>query len=102
MPFVAKHRKKSVFLRLEGCAKRFTGRYRTVRSYRNLVCGAIGVTVVVIAILNVALDPLDVLASTAAFVVLVLFHFSVPFVIPIAKVLSSRKHYCTPSKHHYV
>ena len=67
------------FLGLECCAERIAGRGRIVRSYGDLVCGAVGITIVIVAILYVALDSLDVLA--AALLVLLHFHFSFPLAV---------------------
>ena len=51
------------FLGLECCAECITGCGCIVRSYGDLICGAMGITIVIVAILYVALDPLDVLAA---------------------------------------
>ena len=64
------------FLGLECCAECITGCGCIVRSYGDLICGAMGITIVIVAILYVALDPLDMLA--AAILVLLHFHFSFP------------------------
>ena len=64
------------FLGLECCAECITGCGCIVRSYGDLICGAMGITIVIVAILYVALDPLDVLAT--AILVLLHFHFSFP------------------------
>lgn len=53
----------SEILGLKGCAKRLRGAVSAVRSYRDLACGAIGFTVVIVAVLYVALDALNVLAT---------------------------------------
>jgi hypothetical protein len=49
-----------------------------VRSYSDLVCGAVGITIVIVAILYVALNTLDVLFTA----ILMLFHFH--FLFPLA------------------
>ena len=84
--------KRSISLRLEGCAKRLSRGVRALRSDGDLACGAIGVTIVIVAILHVALDPLDMLAATTVFVLFVLFHLNVPLAFPIAKEGSFRIH----------
>lgn len=65
-----------VFLRLKGCAKRIGRALCGVGADRDLRCCAIGVTVMVIAVLDVALDALDVIAAMVCSLV---FHFDVPF-----------------------
>ena len=47
-----------------------------MRSYRDLLCGAIGFTIVIIAILNVALNALDVLAIKGVTTGSLVFHFN--------------------------
>ena len=64
------------FLGLEGCAECVTGLRGVLRTYCNLGCCAMGITIVIVAILHVAFDTLDVLA--AAFIVLLHFHFFFP------------------------
>jgi hypothetical protein len=65
---------KSLFcLGLKGCAKSLAGAARAARTYRDLGCGATGIHVVIIAVLNVALDALDMLTA-AVVIVLSLFH----------------------------
>ena len=61
-------------LRLKGCAKGFAAAIRAARADRDLVCRAIGVTIVIIAVLYVALDPLDMLAAASVFTILLFFH----------------------------
>ncbi len=57
----------------------------------------------IIAILDVALDPLDVLTSATAFILLVLFHFRRPlFLFPVAKTSAVRNDYYLPQKTKYV
>ena len=67
------------FLGLEGCAERVAGCGCVVRTYGNFVCSAVGIAIVIIAVLHIALDALDVLA--AAFLVLLHFHFSFPLAV---------------------
>ena len=50
-------------LRLVGCTSCFRGRLCVLGSYGDLVCRAVGLTIVVVAALNRAVDSLDVLAS---------------------------------------
>ena len=64
------------FLRLERCAECITRSGRVVRSYGDLLCCTIGITVVIVAILYVAFNALDML--TAAIFVLLHFHFFFP------------------------
>ena len=45
-----------------------------MRSNRDLVCGAAGFFVVIIAVAHVALDSLDVLATAIGFVLFGIFH----------------------------
>ena len=49
-----------------------------MRSYRDLACGTIRVAIMIVAVLHVALDPLDVLAAARSLILLVLFHFEYP------------------------
>ena len=67
-------------LRLEGDAKSFSGALRIVRSDCDLACRAVGVAVMIIAVLHIALDPLDVLAA-ATLILILIFHdcFVPPF-----------------------
>lgn len=67
------------FLWLKGCAERVPRGGRVVRSYCNLVCRAVSITIVIVAILYVALDAFDML--TAAILVLFHFHFSFPLAV---------------------
>ena len=69
-------RSDSAGLGLEGRAKRVARLVGTARTDRDLGRGAAGLHVVIVAVLNAALDPLDVLA--AAFLMLLHFHFSFP------------------------
>ena len=50
-----------------------------MRSYGNLICRAVSITIVIVAILYVALDTFDVL--TAAILVLLHSHFSFPLAV---------------------
>ena len=65
-------------LGLKGCAKGFAAGICAVRSYCDLACGAIGFAIVIVTVLNVALDSLNVLAAAAAIHLLV-FHGSISF-----------------------
>ena len=67
------------FLGLECCAKRIARCGRVVRSYGDLICCAVSITIVVVAILYVAFNTLNVL--TAAILVLLHFHFSFPLAV---------------------
>jgi hypothetical protein len=58
-----------MLLRLEGCAERFAAAVGTARTNGDLICSAIGVAIVIVAILHVALDSLNVLARMAAVIV---------------------------------
>ena len=49
-----------------------------MRAYCDLCCGAVSVAIVIVAVLNVALDPLDVLAAAVVRCSL-LFHFESSF-----------------------
>ena len=60
-------------LRLKGCAKRFTGAACASGTHRDLGRGTTGVHIMIVTVLNVTLDPLDVLAAAAVFILL-LFH----------------------------
>ena len=71
--------RKSVFSGLKGCAKGLGGASRILRTYRYLRCCAIGFAIVVIAVLNVALDALDVLAIAIAHFCSLFFHDSNSF-----------------------
>ena len=68
-------RSDSAGLGLEGRAKRVARLVGTARTDRDLGRGAAGLHVVIVAVLNTALDPLDMLATASVFVSLVLFHF---------------------------
>ncbi len=61
-------------LRLKGCAQGVTGRIGVARAYRNLVCGATGIHIMVIAILHIAFDAFDMLTAASVFVSLIGFH----------------------------
>ena len=74
MLFVSGSKDLSAILRLEGCAERIPRCVRVTRAYRDLVGGAAGIHIVIIAVLHVALDTLDVLAATGVFIGL-FFHF---------------------------
>ena len=64
-----------VFLGLEGYAKRLSGAIRLAGTYRDLLCGAVSIRIVIVAILHVALDALDMLAAVrAASAKLTIFH----------------------------
>ena len=67
------------FLGLESCAECIPRCGCIVRSYGNFVCCAVCITIVIVAILYVALNPLDMLA--AAILVLLHFHFSFPLAV---------------------
>ena len=67
------------FLGLEGCAECVTRCGCIVRAYGDLVCSAVCIAVVVVAILYVALNTLDVLFT--AILVLLHFHFSFPLAV---------------------
>ena len=67
------------FLRLECCAESIARCGCFVGTYGNLVCRAMGITIVIVAVLHVALNALDVLA--AAFLAFLHFHFSFPLVV---------------------
>jgi hypothetical protein len=62
------------FLGLEGCAECVTRLGCILRAYGNLICRAVRITIVIVAILYVALNTLDVLFTTV--LVLIQFHFS--------------------------
>ena len=64
---------------LKGCAKRFSRAAGTARTYRDLACGAAGVHIVIVAVLYVALDACNMLASAIGCVGLLIFHFQHPF-----------------------
>ena len=64
------------FLGLEGCAECVTRCGCIVRAYGDLICGAVGITIVVIAVLYVAFNTLDVLIT--AILLLLHFHFLFP------------------------
>jgi hypothetical protein len=64
------------FLGLEGCAECVTRCGCIVRAYGDLICSAVGITIVVIAILYVAFNTLDVLIT--AILLLLHFHFLFP------------------------
>ena len=66
------------FLGLEGCAECVTRCGCIVRAYGDLICSAVGVAIVIIAVLYVTLDALDVLA---AIILLLHFHFSFPLAV---------------------
>ena len=65
------------FLGLESCAERISGCGCVVRTYGNFICGAVGITIVIVAILHVALDALDVLAAIILGITGI--HFLFPF-----------------------
>ena len=67
------------FLGLKGCAECVPRCGCVVRSNCDLVCSAMSITIVIVAILYVALDTFDVL--TAAILVLLHFHFSFPLAV---------------------
>ena len=67
------------FLGLEGCAECVTRLGCILRAYGNLICRAVRITIVIVAILHIALNSLDVL--TTAFIVLLHFHFSFPLAV---------------------
>ena len=58
-------------LRLEGRAESFVAGIRVVRSNGDFACRTVGVAIMVVAILHVALDPLDMITAAA----LALLHF---------------------------
>ena len=60
-----------VFLWLKGCAECVARFGCVLRTYCNLVCRAVRITIVVVAVLYVAFDTLDMLVTT----IFVLFHF---------------------------
>ena len=66
------------FLGLESCAECIAGCGCVVRTYGNFICGAVGITIVIVAILHIALNSLDVLFTA----ILMLFHFH--FLFPLA------------------
>ena len=68
-----------VFLGLKGCAECVAGCGRVVGTYGNLICRAMGITIVIIAVLYVTLNTLDVLVTTVF--VLLHFHFSFPLAV---------------------
>ena len=76
------------FLGLKGCTKCVTGCGCVVRAYCNLVCSAIGITIVIVAILYIALNPLDVLATIVR---LLHFHFFFPLCGFVQKLLCFRQ-----------
>ena len=49
-----------------------------MRTYGNLICRAVRITIVIVAILNIALDALDVLTEI---ILLLHFHFSFPLAV---------------------
>ena len=69
-----------------------------MRSYSDLACGAIGLAIMIVAILNVALDPLDMLAAHDAFTLLILFHFSCPLFVSICEDISPSQSLLSPTK----
>ena len=88
---------RSVFLGLEGCAKRLAGGIRLTGSHRDFLCSTTGFHIVVVAILHAALDALDVLAATGVFIGFVLFHFHVPSFLIIRKAKALTRLFC-PSR----
>ena len=79
-----------MFLRLEGVAEGLSGAYCVLRTYRDFICGAIGLTIVIVAVLYVALDALDMIAGAIAFILAILFHDAFPFLIDLQKDLPLR------------
>ena len=75
--------KKLVAARLKGRASGFTAVRSAGGTNEDLLCGTVGIAVVILAILNVADDTLNVLlVGLAAAAVLVHFvHFSSPFLV---------------------
>ena len=67
-----------VFLGLKGCAECIARCGCVLRTYGNLTCRAVGIAIVIIAVLYVTLDALDVLA---AIILLLHFHFSFPLAV---------------------
>ena len=67
------------FLGLESCAERISGCGCIVRTYGNLVGGAMCITIVIVAILHVTLNALNML--TAAILLFLHFHFSFPLAV---------------------
>ena len=67
--------RKLLFLRLKGRAKRFPRGACLMRAYCDLACGAVGFTIMVVAVLNVALNALDMLTATTVLVLLFFHHF---------------------------
>jgi hypothetical protein len=61
-------------LGLKGCAKGVAGVIGTARSNRNFLGGTAGFHVVIVAVLNAALNALDMLATAIGFVSSVFFH----------------------------
>ena len=57
----------SLCLRLKGRAKRFPRGVSAVRAYRDLACGAMGVTVVVNTVFNITANALDMLLAATLF-----------------------------------
>ena len=75
--------KKLVAARLKGRASGFTAVRSAGGTNEDLLCGTVGIAVVILAVLNVADDTLNVLlVGLAAAAVLVHFvHFSSPFLV---------------------
>ena len=67
------------FLGLESCAECIAGCGCVVRTYGDLICCAVCVAIVIVAVLHVTLDPFNVL--TAAIFAFLHFHFSFPLAV---------------------